>query len=100
MKRSAYSKNSARVVCSWLTMEFTGTVARRRERKCVRSALCGFLLLRDYGRQRYRLLVWSGLCFSILALNNFLLVVDKLILPAEDLSLLRTGTALIAMVVL
>ena len=68
---------------------------------CALTALiCAFLLLRAYGRQRYRLLLWSGLCFSILALNNFLLVVDKLILPAEDLSLLRTGTALIAMVVL
>ncbi len=68
---------------------------------CALTALmCAFLLLRAYGRQRYRLLLWSGLCFSILALNNFLLVVDKLILPAEDLSLLRTGTALIAMMVL
>jgi len=68
---------------------------------CALAALmCAFLLLRAYGRQRYRLLLWSGLCFSILALNNFLLVVDKLILPAEDLSLLRTGTALIAMMVL
>ncbi len=68
---------------------------------CALTALmCAFLLLRAYGRQRYRLLLWSGLCFSILALNNFLLVVDKLILPAEDLSLWRTGTALIAMMVL
>jgi hypothetical protein len=65
------------------------------------ALLCAWLLLVAYARQRYRLLLWSGLCFSGLALNNLLLVIDKLVLPPTiDLSLWRTGIALIAMAVL
>jgi len=64
------------------------------------SALCAFLLLRAYASGRYRLLLWSGLCFAGLAANNVLLVVDKLLLPDIDLSVLRIGTALVAMLVL
>jgi hypothetical protein len=58
-------------------------------------------LLLAYWRGRYRLLLWSGLCFVGLALNNVLLVLDKLIYPtAVDLGLARTVTALVAMLVL
>ncbi len=65
------------------------------------ALLCAFLLLQAYAKQRYRLLLWSGLCFSGLAVNNLLLVIDKLVFPsAVDLSLWRTATALIAMMVL
>lgn len=53
------------------------------------SVTCAVLLLRAYGRSRTRLLLWSGLCFVGLALNNGLLVVDRLILPAVDLSVWR-----------
>jgi hypothetical protein len=67
----------------------------------VAATLCAVLLLQAYGRGRYRLLLWSGLCFAGLALNNLLLVVDKIVLPTEvDLSLWRSGTALLSMVVL
>ena len=53
------------------------------------SLACAALLLRAYGRGRSRLLLWSGLCFVGLALNNGLLVVDRLILPEVDLSVVR-----------
>jgi len=64
------------------------------------SLLCAVLLLQAYFRGRYRLLLWSGLCFAGLALTNLLLVVDKIVLPEVDLSAWRTGLALIAMAVL
>jgi hypothetical protein len=68
---------------------------------CALTALgCTFLLVRAYLRSRYRLLLWSGLCFAGLTLNNFILVVDKLMLPAEDLSTWRTSVALASMAVL
>ncbi|HSE87199.1 MAG TPA: DUF5985 family protein [Candidatus Binatia bacterium] len=40
---------------------------------------CTWLLWRAYYRSRYRLLLWGGLCFFGLTLNNALLVVDKLL---------------------
>ena len=58
------------------------------------SGLCAVLLLRGYAKTRARLLFWSGLCFTGLALNNLLLVVDVHI-PAVDLSLWRTVPALV-----
>ncbi|HUP60227.1 MAG TPA: DUF5985 family protein [Thermoanaerobaculia bacterium] len=59
------------------------------------SALCAVLLFRGYAQSRARLLFWSGLCFTGLALNNVLLVVDVRMIPAVDLSLWRTIPALI-----
>ncbi len=64
------------------------------------SLLCAALLLRAYLQRRYRLLLWSALCFCGLALNNTLLVVDKLFLPDVDLAIPRSSVALIAMAVL
>lgn len=64
------------------------------------SIACAVLLLRGYRRSRMRLLFWSGLCFAGLALNNVILFVDLVIIPSVDLSLVRSGTALIAMLVL
>ncbi len=65
------------------------------------AALCAWLLLQSYWRGRYRLLLWSGLCFSGLAANNLLLVIDKLILPTQiDLSLVRVSTSFLAMLIL
>jgi hypothetical protein len=48
----------------------------------------------------YRLLLWSGLCFAGLAINNALLVLDKVILPDVDLAVPRTLVALLAMMIL
>lgn len=57
------------------------------------SIACAVLLLRGFFRTRVRLLLWSGLCFVGLALNNALLVVDENAL-VTDLSNLRTLPAL------
>jgi uncharacterized protein DUF5985 len=62
----------------------------------VTSAACGGLLVRSYGRTRAPLLLWSAICFLLLALNNLLVVVDILLLPAVDLLLLRHIFALAA----
>ena len=64
------------------------------------ALLCTVLLLRGYLGSRYRLLLWSGLCFAGLTFNNILLVLDKIILPAIDLSPWRAAVALTAMAIL
>ena len=64
------------------------------------AAICAALLMLAYMRGGYRLLLWSGLCFIGLTFNNLLLVFDKIILPATDLALWRTSSALIAMLIL
>ena len=58
------------------------------------SLACAVLLLRGYARSRQRLLLWSGLCFVGLALNNVLLIVDVRVVPAMDLSVIRMLPAL------
>jgi hypothetical protein len=64
------------------------------------SAACAILLLRGYWRSRARLLLWSGLCFLALVVNNALLFIDKVILPDVDLSIWRTSTAMVGLVLL
>lgn len=65
------------------------------------ALLCSFLLFRAYWRSRYKLLLWSGLCFAGLALNNALIVVDIVILgPAIDLYPIRLFTAFLSMMAL
>jgi hypothetical protein len=49
----------------------------------VTSLLCAGMLIRGYRRSRTRFLLWSSLCFIALAINNLLLLLDKVILPAE-----------------
>ena len=62
------------------------------------SLLCTWLLLRSYFANRYRLLLWSGLCFAGLSVNNLLLVVDRIVLPTSiDLSIWRLSVALVAL---
>jgi hypothetical protein len=53
------------------------------------ALVCAFLLLRAYVSNRYRLLLWSGLCFAGLTANNVLLFLDKIILTQVDLSVCR-----------
>ena len=53
------------------------------------SVACAGLLLRGYTRTGTRLLLWSGLCFVGLALNNLTLVIDLMVLPDTDLSIWR-----------
>jgi len=66
----------------------------------VTSVVCAILLHRGYRQTRTRLLFWSSLCFAGLALNNVLLVVDLVIVPATDLSTLRGLVALAAIMTL
>lgn len=66
----------------------------------VTALICAYLLIRGYFRRRSRLLLWSGLCFVGLALSNLLLVIDRLIVPAMDLSIVRLVPAVIGMVLL
>jgi len=60
------------------------------------SAACGFLLVRSYLNNRTKLLLWSAICFVLLALNNFALMLDLVFLPDVDLSLLRPLLSLAA----
>jgi hypothetical protein len=66
----------------------------------VTSAVCAALLARAYMRTKTRLLLWSALCFALLALNNLLVVVDILVLPARDLTALRNLSSLIGVSIL
>ena len=61
------------------------------------SAACMWLLFRAYAASRLRLLLWSGLCFVFLTLNNVFLFLDVVVFPVEvDLRPYRLAAALIA----
>jgi hypothetical protein len=64
------------------------------------SAACAYLLARNYWRTGARMLMWSALCFGFLALNNFVVFIDLLLLPDVNLALLRLGFSLAAAAVL
>jgi len=64
------------------------------------SGLCTVLLLRAYRASRARLLLWSSLAFVGLTCNNLLLFIDLSLIPAVDLSLYRSLTASISVMVL
>jgi hypothetical protein len=64
------------------------------------SSLCAVLLLRAYARTGTRLLLWSGLCFTGLALNNAVLVVDLILVPDIDLSTWRLVPAVLGVALL
>ena len=64
------------------------------------SSACAFLLARSYVRTRARLLLWSALCFLLLAGNNLMVVVDLLLLPDVNLRIARLGFSLAAVMVL
>jgi hypothetical protein len=58
------------------------------------------MLLRAFARQRVRLLLWSGLCFVGLVIENIMLYVDVELIPDVDLSLWRKLPGLLALTVL
>ena len=64
------------------------------------SITCAVLLLRGYAASRVRLLLWGGLCFAGLALNNVLLFVDLGLAPEIDLSVWRSLPALAGVLLL
>lgn len=61
------------------------------------SVLCAWLLLRSYYQTRYKLLLWSGLCFAGLTLSNLVLVMDKVIFPEINFGNYRLLIALFAL---
>ena len=64
------------------------------------SAACAVLLMRGYVRGRKKLLLWSGLCFTILSISNLLIFVDLVLFPDIDLYRYRLGSASVAMLLL
>jgi hypothetical protein len=65
------------------------------------SLTCLVLLWRSYAATGARLLFWSAACFLLLTVNNVLLVLDKVVFPAEvDLSMWRLVAALAAVLLL
>jgi Family of unknown function (DUF5985) len=66
----------------------------------VASAGCAALLVRSYAVNRTRLLLWSAACFTLLALNNLLVVLDLLLLPTVDLLAWRQLASLAGVTVL
>jgi len=64
------------------------------------SLFCAFMLVRSYRKTRVRLVLWASLSFAGLALNNSLLFIDLVVVPTVDLSIVRSTTALISILLL
>lgn len=64
------------------------------------ALLCAYLLLDAYRRGRYRLLLWSGLGFAGLTLNNLVLALDKLVFTVVDLTIWRMSIALLSTMII
>lgn len=65
---------------------------------CALTALCcAILLLRGYSASRAHLLLWAGLCFLGLTLNNVLVIVDLVVAPENDLRFARAVAGLLSM---
>jgi uncharacterized protein DUF5985 len=62
------------------------------------SAACSGLLVRSYAANRTKLLLWCAVCFILLALSNFFVVVDLVLIPDIDFTYVRSGLALAAIV--
>jgi hypothetical protein len=62
--------------------------------------LCAVMLLRGFGKNGVRLLLWSGLCFLGLMVENIMLYADLVLVPEVDLSLWRKIPGLAALVIL
>lgn len=60
------------------------------------GAACMLLLFRGYAASGVRLLLWSGLCFVFLTVNNVLLFVDLIVFAGNDLRPYRLAASLIA----
>lgn len=64
----------------------------------VTAILCSSLLIRGYRRNRVRLLLWSGVCFAALALENLVLIVNEY--TTVDLNAFRLLVPLIGLMAL
>lgn len=66
----------------------------------ITSFICAALLFRAYLTQASRILLWSSVCFLGLFINNILLFIDVVLVPQQDLSIIRLAAALIPSVML
>lgn len=67
---------------------------------CGLTALaCVVLLWRAYWRTGVRLLLWAGICFIGLSIENIILFLDMEVV-GSDLSLFRNGAALVGLLCL
>ncbi|HJU16061.1 MAG TPA: DUF5985 family protein [Stellaceae bacterium] len=64
------------------------------------SGLCAYLLSAAFRRRRERLLLWSALCFWLIAAENLLVFIDIILLPGVSLLSLRLALSLAAVCVL
>jgi len=64
------------------------------------SMACAALLLRAHARRPTDLLLWSGLCFAGLGVNNVLLFLDRVVITEVSLGLLRALSDLISLLFL
>ena len=64
------------------------------------SAACMCFLFRAYASTRLRLLLWSGLCFVFLTLNNVFLFLDVVVYPDIDFRPYRLVSALLGVLFL
>lgn len=64
------------------------------------SLLCALFLLRGYRRSAAKLLLWSGVCFIGLFLNNVILFLDIVVFKQLDLSIWRLIPAVVGLAVL
>ena len=78
-----------------LTVEFVFSLLA-----ALTSLACMVFLLRGYAANGPRLLLWSGLCFVCLTVNNVLLFLDLNVLPDIDLRPYRLVSALIGVLFL
>ena len=61
---------------------------------------CAVLLLRGYLRSRFRLLLWSSLCFTALALSNALRLAQQLRGSPEEMAWVANLPALVGVALL
>jgi len=66
----------------------------------ITAAACGALLLRTYARRQFPLLLWCGLFFLTLTIENLILFADLVLFPQLDLSLPRNVIALLGVTML
>lgn len=64
------------------------------------SLTCAVLLFRGYLHSRVSLLLWSGLCFAGLMVENVMLFVDLVVVPDVNLFPWRNLAALVGLTLL
>jgi hypothetical protein len=60
------------------------------------TLLCSVLLLRAWLHVRNRFLLWSGLCFVGLTIDNILVLADMVVFPSIDLYTYRLASTAVS----